>query len=439
MSTNRTKPIYLDYAATTPILSVVRKAMMPFLSSEFGNAGSLHGFGQRAMAAIDVARETVAKAIGAKFEQIVFTGSATEANNLVLRGAVKIAQSISHGTGRSSVPATEATLDLSMPRLSTTDQARDISETFRSKKIVRPRIIILAIEHDSVLQTAKDLERDGVEVIYLPVDLRGVVDLRALKESLNERTILVSVMYVSNEIGTIQPIAEIGKIIKKFKERSLLSKKSDGNIFPLFHTDAVQAFRYLDCNIIKLGVDAMTLSAHKIGGPKGMGMLYTNIKLSPIITGGGQESGMRSGTENVAGIVGFGVAVAEAVKSRIRNFKRVEKLRNDFAEGLRNIVRDIQWNGPDLDSGDCAVSAPHILNVFFPAHLAEELLVAFDRAGIAVSSGSACSARASKLSHVLSAIGCTTDRIQCSIRFSFGPELSPVDTKEALRRIREAL
>ena len=299
MSTIRPKPIYLDYAATTPLLPAVRKAMGPFLGNEFGNAGSLHSFGQRAMAAVDNARETIAKAIGAKFEQVIFTGSATEANNLALRGVVKMARSAYADFSQNQsaswriVPATK----LSFP---STRQLRQQSEAklvgpagYSSKQSASAlespvRIIISSIEHDSVLQTAKDLEREGIEVICLPVNKHGLVDLNALKKSLNENTILVSVMYVSNEIGTIQPIAEISKIVRQFKKHTLLSKKSvseaerarfpakqeergrpaspaggeasgrangwesetpsfrersGSDLFPLFHVDAVQAFR----------------------------------------------------------------------------------------------------------------------------------------------------------------------------------------------------
>lgn len=490
MSTTPPKPIYLDHAATTPLLPAVRKAMEPYLNEKFGNAGSLHRFGQHAIDSIDGAREQIAKAIGTKFEEIIFTGSATEANNLALRGAVKMAKSVETDIFRNQNSFSPAEkLSFPSPR-----QLRQKSETklvgsagYSSKQSVSTlkfpfRIIISSIEHDSVLQTAKDLEKDGVEIVYLPVDKCGVVDLEVLRKSLNEQTILVSVMYVSNEIGTIQPIAEISKIISKFKTEKLKEQKSftkksvseserarftaereergreaSGRVngwesetpsfrersgrdrFPIFHTDAVQAFRYMDCDVNKLGVDAITLSAHKIGGPKGVGALYTRVKLPSLITGGGQEFGMRAGTENVAGIVGFGAAVCEAVKHRKENAKKVYLLRSTFAKGLREIVPDVQLNGPDWDEKIDAQFIPHILNVFFPAHLAEELMIRLDREDVAVSSGSACSSRASKLSHVLKAIGCSTDRIQCSLRFSFGPETTMKDVIEALRRIKKTL
>lgn len=432
----------MDHAATVPPLLAMRKAMELFEVAEFGNAGSLHGYGQRAIAVVDGARAAIARAVGAEFENVIFTGSATEANNLFLRGAVK---------------------------------------KWKVEKKSVPKILISAIEHDSVLETARDLEREGVVVSAIPVDTHGVVDIKKLEQELTPDVAAVSVMYVSNEIGTIQPIAAISKLIEDFKQKNLenggFSRKDGVSLaqplvrplasrprssavgghrarsdsetlflenppflaFPFFHTDAAQAFRYLECDMKKLGVDAMTLSAHKIGGPKGVGALCVSVKLPPLITGGGQEFGLRAGTENVAGIAGFAAAVREAVTKRKGNAKKVYLLRAAFASGLRKIIPDILWNGPDWDNAGAARFTPHILNAFFPAHLAEELLVRFDRAGIAVSSGSACSARASKLSHVLAAIGCTTDRIQCSVRFGFGPELTSADIQEALRRIGSAL
>ncbi|MCL5004718.1 MAG: aminotransferase class V-fold PLP-dependent enzyme, partial [Patescibacteria group bacterium] len=204
--------IYFDYAATTPMDPLVKKAMAPYFSDRFGNPGSLHSFGQEAMAMVDESREKIAKAVNADFREIIFTGSATEANNLALRGIVRAARLFSDGTGRSLAPAASAALDLSAARLPSVDQARAASETFRTKTAEPPyRIIISKIEHDSILETARDLERDGIEVIYLPVNKNGLIDLEKLKKSLNERTILVSIMHANNEIGTIQPIAEIAK------------------------------------------------------------------------------------------------------------------------------------------------------------------------------------------------------------------------------------
>ncbi len=239
--------IYLDYAAATPLDPRVKEVFLPYMQEKFGNPGSLHSFGQEALTAVDNAREIVAKAVGAGFREIIFTSSATEANNLALRGVIK-----SYISGN-------------QPKISANQ---------------RPRIIVSAIEHESVLNTAQDLEREGVEVIYIPVGSEGFIDVKELEKALNEQTVLVSVMHANNVIGTIQPIAEISKIIRNFKN-------SNSN-YPLFHTDAAQSFQYLDCDINKLGVDLLTLSGHKMCGPKGVGGLYIRRpdNLKPIITGG---------------------------------------------------------------------------------------------------------------------------------------------------------
>ena len=404
--------IYLDYAATTPVESRVFKEMEPYFSEKYGNPGSLHLFGQEAIAAVDRSRETIAEMIGAPlaagFREVIFTGSATEANNLALRGVVKQLK-------------------------------------IQNSKFKIPRIIVSAIEHESVLRTAEDLEKDGVEVIYIPVSRKGFVDLKKLKSALDEKTILVSVMYANNEIGTVQPISEISKVIKKF--RSTKIHNLTPNTYPLFHTDAVQAFQYLDCDVSKLGVDLMTLSAHKIYGPKGVGALYVrNLQLNtynssslrssepnglkPIITGGGHEFGLRSGTENVPSIIGFARAVEFAAEMREKERKRISKLRDYFWKELKKIYPAALRNGgePNL---------PNILNIYFPNHLSEDLLIKLDMAGVAVSSGSACRARSTKPSHVLEALRLPTKRIKSSIRFSLGRFTKRQEIKEALERIKK--
>lgn len=391
------KRIYLDYAATTPVDPEVGKAMRLYFGRKFGNPGSLHFFGQEAMAVVDESREKIAQAIGADFREIIFTGSATEANNLALRGILK-AQSLKF----------------------------------------KARLIISKIEHESILQTARDLERAGIEVIYLPVDKQGFVDLKKLEKSLNERTVLVSVMHANNEIGTIQPIAEISQIIHKFKERNFASLSG---ACPLFHTDAVQALQYLDCNVNNRGIDMLTLSGHKIYGPKGVGALYVknqNFKsgfIFPIITGGGQEFGLRSGTENVPLIAGFAKAVELAVKNREKESDRIKTLRDYFWQGLKKIEPRLQINGSLSLTG----RLPNNLNVYWPGNSAEDLLVRFDLAGIAVSSGSACSARSTKLSHVLAAIGCSEKRTRQSLRFTLGKFTEKSELDEALKRIKNII
>jgi len=440
------KHIYLDYAATTPMDPEVEKAMRPYFSKKFGNAGSLHFFGQEAMSAVDDAREKIASSIGAQFREVIFTGSATEANNLALRGVLN-----------------------SNKRQETRD---------------KHRIIVSVIEHESVLETARDLERDGIEVIVIPVSREGVVDLEKLKAALNERTILVSVMYVNNEIGSIQPIFEISEMIK---ERKLFSKKSVSeaerarfsvkpkergrepsgrtsgwasetpsfreesfrDIYPLFHIDAAQAFQYFDCDVNKLGVDLMTLSAHKIYGPKGIGALYVNNELRiknhenknpaihnssfiihPLVTGGGQEFGLRSGTENVPSIVGFAKAIELAAKERELNVKKIMNLRNYFWKELKKIAPRAELNGG---------GSPHILNVYFPNIKSQDFLTRLDLEGIAASSGAACSARSLEPSYVITALGYSRERAEKSIRFSFGKFLSQKDIDFALMILKRIL
>ena len=404
------KRIYFDYAASTPVDAKVLKVMAPYFGVKFGNAGSLHCFGQEAAAALEESREKILKIIGGAGE-LIFTGSATEANNLALRGAVKAFKA-------------------------------SATRTF-------PRVIVSAIEHESVLETCRDLERYGVEVVYLPVSREGAVDLRKLKKSLNERTILVSVMFANNEIGAIQPIADISKIIKAFRARRLTSK---GDFqYPIFHTDAVQAFQFLDCGVEKNGADLMTLSAHKIYGPKGIGALYARSFekkrwlsrwLSPMITGGNQEFGRRGGTVNVAGAVAFAKAAELTAERREKEGRRLGVLRGRLWRGIQKIFPKAEANGVSFGSSPASsaispppAALPNILNVYFPGRRAQELLVEMDLAGIAVSAGAACSAYASKPSHVIAALGFKNDRASESLRFSFGAPTNESEIDEALKRI----
>lgn len=426
----KTSPrIYLDYAATTPVDPEVLRAMGPYFSDKFGNAGSLHSFGQKAIAALDAARETVAASIGANFRELIFTGSATEANNLVLRGAVSKWQT-ANGKSRG------------------------------------PRIIISSIEHESIIETARDLKRGGVDVVYLPVDKDGLIDLKKLEASLSDNAILVSVMCANNEIGTIQPIGKIAQIIDSFKKNH-----SPSSILrpPFFHTDASQAFQFLSCDVRALGVDFMTVSSHKIYGPKGVGALYMKDSgfrirdsgrdkqktplghgssfmdrglLSPLITGGGQEFGVRSGTENIPAIVGFAKAVEISANSRELADKRIMKLRGELWRGIRKICPQAKINGvpfvqsPATDHSSCL---PNILNVCFPGRDAQDLLTKFDLLGLAVSSGSACRARASLTSYVVEALGYSKERAKSSVRFSLGRPTGEKDIARALAIIEKAV
>lgn len=389
---NRISRIYLDYAASTPVDSLVFNAMKPYFSEKFGNPGSVQSFGQEAIAAVDISRETIARTIGSEFRNIIFTGSATEANNFAIRASVK----------------------------------KYLSE--HKTDDARPRLIISSVEHESVLETARELENKGVEVIFLPVDKNGIVNLQMLESSLNDHTILVSVMYANNEIGTIQPITEISKIIKDFKSR----QPSIANLQSLlFHTDAVQAFQFLDCNVKELGVDMMTLSAHKIYGPKGIGCLYLRQPLASIMSGGGQEFGMRSGTENVPSIVGFSKAVEIRSHLLRRANKQISGLRDYLWRGMKRIRPNVILNG-----GTGRNFLPNILNVYFPGQEAQDILTRLDLQGVAASSGSACRSRAIEASYVITALGYAKERANSSIRFSLGRPTTKKDINRALAVIK---
>lgn len=383
--------IYLDYASTTPVDPRVLKFMRPYFTLEFGNPGSLHSYGQKAIAAVDKAREVLAGCLGVDFREVVFTGSATEANNLALRGVMQAAR----------------------------------------EKIKNPRLIVSAIEHESVLETARALEKEGVQVVYLPVNKQGIVSTAALRQVLTPETVLVSVMYVNNETGAIQPIAEIGRIIREFRSATTYNLLPT---YPLFHTDAAQAFYLLDCRPASLQADLVTLSAHKIGGPKGAGALYIKkaVKIEPLLTGGGQEHGLRSATENIPAIAGFGRAVELAQKGSMENNRHIFGIREAFLSGLTAIFPKMRLNSPR----ECAA---HIVNIWLPGHRAEDLLTRLDLLSVAVSSGSACRARAAENSYVLKAMSLPGKRVGESVRISFGRATSRRDIRTALRAFREAL
>ncbi len=431
------KKIYLDHAAATPVDPEVLGAMEPYFSERFGNPGSLHAFGQEAIAAVDRARETIARALGAEFRQIIFTASATEANNLALRGAA-------NGASRAS-------------------RAGVAGGGWA------PRLAVSAVEHESVLETAKDLERGGAKVTVIPVDGRGVVDGKKLEEALSPDTAVVSVMYAQNEIGTVEPVAEIARAVREFREGDGARKKTAraaaaraGGGFPLFHTDAAQAFQFFDCDAKKLGADLMTISSQKIYGPKGAAALFArdSAALAPATTGGGQEFGMRSGTENVPAIVGFAKAVEMAVAARERESRRLAGLCRRLWEGIRAACPDAEVNG--IAPGACGAASgsmadgvarrmPNILNVFFPGRAADELLTKFDLKGLAASSGSACRARAAAPSYVVAALGrgggaaspavtgAAAARARQSIRFSLGRPTAAAEIEGAIAIIKAAL
>ena len=380
---NKVDKIYLDYAATTPVSEDVMKEMQPYFSDIFGNPSALHRMGQEAQSALDNARHSVADIIGADWRDIIFTASATESLNLALRGAVKEAK----------------------------------------HAIEIPHIVTTAFEHNAVLKTCRDLEEEGVEVTYLPVDGNGLVSLEDISQALKENTILVSVMYVNNEIGTIQPIREISDIIKAHNAQY-------GTKRVIFHTDAVQAANYLNINIHDLGADMMTLSGHKIYGPKGVAILFKSddVSIAPTTTGGGQERGYRSGTENVPALVGFAKALKDAQDLRQSESERLIALRDNFIQKVLSEGKDISLNG------SAQKRVANNANFCFKNIPSEVLIPALDAKGIYVSSGSACTARVPEPSHVIQAIGkgdCAINSIRCT----FGRST----TEEELKKSAEAI
>jgi cysteine desulfurase len=379
--------IYLDHNATTPLDPAVADAMMPALREEFGNPSSIHHFGQRAKAAVDEARTEVAALVGGDPSEIVFTSGGTEADNLAIRGAA-----IALGaTGRR-------------------------------------HLIASAIEHEAVLVTLKALARDGYAVDLLPVDAAGLVSADSLRRAMRDDTALVSVMQANNEVGTVQPLAELARVAH---ERGAL-----------FHSDVVQAVGKIPVDVGALGVDLAALSAHKFSGPKGAGALWVRrgVRLVSHMTGGRQERSRRAGTENVPAIVGLGAAAKLARSRPATDGPRVAALRDRFEAAVLSAVRGSAVNGAG------APRLPNTANISFDGIEAESLLIALDLEGIAVSTGSACSSGTLEPSHVLMAMGLSSRRVQSSIRFSLGPGTTSVEMDrvvavlpplvERLRRVR---
>lgn len=393
------KAIYLDYAATTPVDKEVLKEMMPYFSDKFGNASSVHSFGQEAIVAIDQAREKIAKLLDCDFNEIIFTGSATESNNLAITGLVKAHK-----------------------------------ENLKTEN--KLHIISTNIEHESVLEPIKELKKWGNKTTYLKADKNGFINIDDLKKSIQKNTILISVIYASNEIGTIQPVKEIGKLLQKINNERKVA--GFGRIY--FHTDAVQAFQFLECRPDWLKVDLLTFSGHKIYGPKGTGVLYVrkNTPLSPVISGGGQEFGLRSGTENVANIVGLAKAVELVFKNRETRFKKIINLRNQLLNYIIKDNRGINANKGINLNGSLENRLPNNLNIRFSDVNSETLLVALDQNGLAVSAGSACSARVSKASYVLTALGLTEKQAKESIRITIGKDTTAKEIKKAAKIIKTA-
>jgi cysteine desulfurase len=371
-------PVYLDHAATTPVRPEVLEAMLPYLTNQaFGNPSSAHRYGRAARAGIEQARREVAQALGAEPNQVIFTSGGTEADNLGIIGAA----------------------------LASRDRGGSAC------------VVVSAIEHKAVLAAAHAVCHLGGREVVLPVDRKGHVHLDALDAALAERPAVVSIMWVNNEVGVVQPVAEIAL------------RCHDAGV--VFHTDAVQAFGKVPVSMGELPCTLLTLSGHKIGAPKGIGALVVRDRkaVEAIIHGGGQQYGIRPGTENVAGAVALGRAALLAAREQGEAAERLRALRDRLAKGLRAAVSDLTVNG------DGAETAPHVLNVSIAGSDSEALLMHLDLAGIAASSGSACSTGSVEPSHVLVAMGVPRDLALGAIRFSLGHE----STVEDVDRVAEVM
>ncbi|MHA1386013.1 MAG: cysteine desulfurase family protein [Candidatus Helarchaeota archaeon] len=374
--------VYIDHSATTPVDPEVVKAMLPFFTDKFGNASSLHSYGQEAHEALDNSRKLIADRINADYAELIFTSGGTESDNFALKG---VAYALKHKGNH---------------------------------------IITSAIEHPAILNSCKALEGEGYKITYLTVDSEGFIDMDQLNQEITDKTILVSIMIANNEIGTLQDLEAIGKICK------------DNNV--LFHSDAVQGFTKVPIDVRKFNLDLMSITAHKIHGPKGVGALYIKEdlqkenKIKKLIDGGSHEFKFRAGTENVAGIVGFAKAVEIAKEEHV---KYMTTLRDKMINRILNEIPDSKLNGPDIkNKGDKRLC--NNVNVSFKYVEGEAMLFRLDMEGIACSTGSACASGSSEPSHVLRAIGCTFDEgLAGALRFSLGRE----NTQEEIDYVVEKL
>lgn len=381
------KKIYLDYAATTPLDKGVLNEMLPYFNDNFGNPSSVHNMGQIASMAIDETRKKVGNLINANISEIIFTSGATESNNLAIRGI------LSHYYAKNG------------------------------KNAPKPHFITSTIEHHCVLETAESLQKaDLIDVTFLSVDAEGLINLEKIKEAIQENTIFISIMYVNNEIGTVQPINEIGELIKK------INSNRKNKI--IFHTDAVQALNYFDCDVKKLGVDMLSFSAHKFYGPKGVGVLYVKkgTPIKGVQTGGVQEFKLRAGTQNVPAIVGLGKAIDE-IKNN--NADKIKELRDYMIERVLREVPNSYLNGHKEKR------SLNNANFRFDNIEGEGLLLSLDMEGICASTGSACSSGSLDPSHVLLALGLRHEQAHGSLRLTLGKHTTKEDIDFTVEKIKE--
>lgn len=373
------KTIYLDYAATTPISADVYKKMLECYTKYNGNNSSLYKMGREADAELEDAREKVAKAIGAEPSEIYFTSGGTESNNWAIKGIA------------------------------------------RANKAKGNHIITSAIEHPSILESCKELEKEGFEVTYVPVDENGVIDYASIIKSIGPKTILISIMMANNEVGTLEPIRAIAELAKQ------------NNVY--FHTDAVQAVGSININVKELGVDALSISGHKFYGPKGIGALYIKkgTKIDKFMAGGRQERNMRAGTVNVPLCAGLGVAIEKATTDLEEKTKNIRIVRKYFQKKLSEAVHNISLNGHPTQrlANNCSIT--------FEGAEAEAVVMMLDSVGICASTGSACESGSSKPSHVLVAMGKDIEYVRSTVRFTFGEGITKEDVDDAVEKIRKVV
>jgi len=374
--------VYLDYNATTPVEPEVLDAMLPYFSGEFGNASSIHTFGQKARAAVETAREQVAALIGGRPQEVFFTSGGTESDNHAIFG---IARHSANG-----------------PKS-------------------RPHVITSFVEHEAVLNACQALEKQGVDVTYLHVDQDGLIDLEDLRGAIRQETALITIMHANNELGTVQPLDQIGRIAK------------EADVY--FHTDAVQSAGKIPIDVNQFQLDSLSLSGHKLYAPKGVGALYVRggTRLKQLLYGGHHQRGMRPGTENVAGIVGLGKAAEIARQTLANDAKRLSTLRDRLEHGLLHRVPHSRINAAR------APRTPNTANLVFPGVEGEALLIALDLKGLACSTGAACSSGAVEPSHVLTAIGLPAEEARASLRFSLGRHTTQADIDFALQVVPAAV
>ncbi|MDO8505086.1 MAG: cysteine desulfurase family protein [bacterium] len=402
--------VYLDHAAATPMDQKVKSAMEPYFCDIYGNPSASYAIGRRAKEALDLARDSVAQSLECSAAEIIFTGSGTESDNLAIFG-------VTRGYGKGSViPAKAGIQQLSGSPIGVGDDKRECGH-----------IITTNFEHHAVLNSCEALTKEGYDVSFLKVDKDGLLTPEQLKEAIRPDTLLISIMYANNEIGTIEPIAKLARAIAE-KKKEMGRKPNDP---PFFHTDACQAAGYLDINVKNLGVDLMTINGSKIYGPKGTGALFVRrgLRLTPLIYGGGQEMKLRSGTENVAAVVGLAKALEEAARVREYESTRLEKLRDALVMGIMDRIPKVSFNGHPT------MRLPNNVNVSILDIEGEAMLLYLDESGICASTGSACDFQTTDPSHVIQALGKSRNIARSSVRFTLGRSTTIADIDYVLETL----